>query len=266
LTAYHPFYAAYFCAGLFAVMLVASEVGFWLGRRTELPEKALSELGVLQGSLLGTVALLLGFTFALASGRYDTRRILLAQETNAIGTTYLRTTFLPDDAGREVRRMLRDYLGRRIELLRAGADAEQEKIAAQRVDDLQIALWRRVRTAVVQDPHNELTARLVESLNETIDLEGLQRAARAARVPPSVLLLVIVATLLTAGALGYGFGTARKRVIVGTLAFSALVSSIVFTILDFDRPDRGLIRVSEGMLVTLHERIVRAVDREVQGP
>jgi hypothetical protein len=119
---------------------------------------------------------------------------------------------------------------------------------------------------VIQDPHNELTARLVEALNETIDLEGLQRAARAARVPLSVLMLVIIATLLTAGALGYGFGIARRRVIIGNVAFSALVASIVFTILDFDRPDRGLIRVSESILVTLHERIVRAVDREVERP
>jgi hypothetical protein len=161
---------------------------------------------------------------------------------------------------------MRDYLDKRIELLRASADAEQEAIAMQRVDDLQIGLWKRVRTAVVQDPHNELTARLVEALNETIDLEGLQRAARAARVPRSVLWLVVIATLLTAGALGYGFGIARRRVIVGSIAFSALVSSIVFTILDFDRPDGGLIRVNESILVTLHERIVRAVDRETSHP
>jgi hypothetical protein len=245
-------------------MFFATEVGFFLGRRTELPEKALSELGVLQGSLLGTVALLLGFTFALASERYDTRRILLAEETNAIGTTYLRTTFLNLEDGRDVRRLLRDYLGKRLELLRAGGDAQQMELATRRVDDLQIVLWKRVRAAVVKDPHNELTARLIEALNETIDLEGLQRAARAARVPPSVILLVVVATLLTAGALGYGFGIARKRVIVGTMVFSALVSSIVFTILDFDRPDRGLIRVSEAMLVNLHERIVLAVDREAE--
>jgi hypothetical protein len=246
-------------------MLIATEVGFRLGERTELPEKALSELGVLQGSLLGTVALLLGFTFALASERYDTRRILLAQEANAIGTTYLRTTFLPQDSGAEVRRLLRDYLGKRLELLKVSGDADKVEVATERVDKLQIALWLRVQQAVVLDPHSELNGRLVEALNETIDLEGLQRAARAARVPASVVMLVFVATLLTAGALGYGFGIARRRVIVGVIAFCALVSTIVFTILDFDRPDRGLIRVNEAMLTSLHERIVRAVDREEAG-
>ncbi len=261
----HSFYAGYVCLGLFVAMLFATELGFRLGRRTELSEKALSELGVLQGSLLGTVALLLGFTFALASERYDTRRILLAQEANAIGTTYLRSTFLPRDAGSEVRRLLRDYLGKRLELLKAHGDAERVALAIERVDDLQIALWLRVRDAVVREPQNELNARLVESLNETIDLEGLQRAARAARVPRSVLVLVLVSTLLTAGALGYGFGIARRRVIVGIMTFCALVSTVVFTILDFDRPDRGLIRVNEGILESLHERIVRAVDREEAG-
>jgi hypothetical protein len=259
------FYAGYVCAGLFLAMLLTAEAGFRLGRRADLPEKSLSEIGVVQGSLLGTVALLLGFTFALASERYDARRILLAEEANAIGTTYLRTTFVPRETGSDMRRLLRDYLAERLNLLRAGGDENAGKLAGKRVEELQIAVWRLVRTEAVRDPHNEMTARLVEALNESIDLESMQRAARAAHVPRSVLILVMIASLLTALALGYGFGTAKRRVPAATLGFSALVCCIVFTVIDFDRPDSGLIRVSEAMIADLHERVVRAVDREHAG-
>ena len=44
--------------------------------------------------VLGLLALLLGFTFAIAMDRYDTRRALVLAESNAIGTSYLRTQLL----------------------------------------------------------------------------------------------------------------------------------------------------------------------------
>jgi hypothetical protein len=259
------FYAGYVCIALFLTMLGAIEIGFRIGRRHTLGERTLSVLGVLQGALLGTVALLLGFTFSMASSRYDARRILMAEEANAIGTTYLRTTLASPDNGVEMRRLLRDYLGQRIAWLHARGDPTKVAAASESLQKLQIGLWMRVRNEAAKDPQSEMTALLVESVNQTIDLESMQRAVRYARVPQSSLLLVVISSILTALTLGYGFGVAKERVIAGSLGFCALVSAIAFTIVDFDRPDRGLIRVSEAVLDSLHERIVRAVEREREG-
>ena len=71
-------------------------VGIVVGRRlrarreAELPQS----LGVVQGALLALVGLLLAFGMTMAVGRYETRRALLVQEANAIGTAYLRAQLL----------------------------------------------------------------------------------------------------------------------------------------------------------------------------
>jgi len=44
---------------------------------------------------LALLGLLLAFTFSGASSRFDARRHLIIEETNAIGTAYLRLGMLP---------------------------------------------------------------------------------------------------------------------------------------------------------------------------
>ena len=54
----------------------------------------------LLSAVLGLLALLLGFSFSMAMDRYETRRQLVIQEANALGTTWLRVQLLdePDRA------------------------------------------------------------------------------------------------------------------------------------------------------------------------
>ena len=49
-------------------------------------------------AILGLLALLTGFTFSLAIERFETRRELVLQHANAIGTAYLRVQLLPEPA------------------------------------------------------------------------------------------------------------------------------------------------------------------------
>src|SRR4051812_44999905 len=103
--------------GLFLVLLTAlllgfAELGFRIGVRAEgAPKEQVMDI---QTSVLGMLALLLGFTFAMAASRYDTRRVLVVHEANAIGTTYLRASLLPPAHVEPVRQTLRRYLELRI--------------------------------------------------------------------------------------------------------------------------------------------------------
>ena len=80
---------------LFAIVLGTTLVGVLLGHRLRDHADALREpFGVLQGALLGLVALLLAFGLTMAVGRYDARRAAVVAQANAIGTTYLRAQTL----------------------------------------------------------------------------------------------------------------------------------------------------------------------------
>src|SRR5574338_642401 len=77
---------------IFAPTLILIQIGRRLGarRRALDPEGAASGLGSIEGAVFGLMGLLLAFTFSGAASRFEARRQLIVQETNAIGTAYLR--------------------------------------------------------------------------------------------------------------------------------------------------------------------------------
>jgi hypothetical protein len=85
---------------LLSVVLVlgAIMVGFRAGKPVHQRQKSLPEapIGSIVGALLGLLAFILTFTFGMASSRFDSRRQLLLDEVNAIGTSALRAQMLTE--------------------------------------------------------------------------------------------------------------------------------------------------------------------------
>src|SRR6478735_6041035 len=93
----------------------ALELGRWLGARGSHPsDEATAALSVIKNAVLGLLALLLAFSFSLASSRYDARRELVVQEANAIGTAYLRAELLDEGVRRAYAADLRAYADTRL--------------------------------------------------------------------------------------------------------------------------------------------------------
>lgn len=83
---------------LLALALVSGEIGYRIGRRggRRVDRGTKSQTNAIQAAMLGLLALLLGFTFTMSLQRFDSRSQALVDETNAIGTTYLRAELLPE--------------------------------------------------------------------------------------------------------------------------------------------------------------------------
>jgi hypothetical protein len=69
----------------------------------------------LTSSLLGLLALILGFTFAMAGSRYDSRKDNLIEEANCIGTAFLRSDVYTDSLKYEFRKDFEAYIKSRRE-------------------------------------------------------------------------------------------------------------------------------------------------------
>lgn len=228
------------------VLLALAEAGYHFGRRSRLrnPDAAAGQSGSIQGAVLGLLGLLLGFSFAMAVGRYENRRSLVLEEANSIGTTWLRTDFLLSPHRENMQDLLVRYTRLRIEAASAIDNPASWASARRETADLHRELWNTARTAVSNQP-NPLHASFITSLNETIDLDASRVAASRNHVPGVVWLLLIVVAGCGSWASAYGSGAVGPRSAFSQFVFPILIGIVVTLIADIDRPQKGLIGISQ---------------------
>lgn len=192
--------------------------------------------------MLGLLGLLLAFSFGMASARYDSRKAVLLKEINAIGTAYLRADFLEPGAQKEMKTLMRQYVDLRVDYNAAGhAPAAESRAFA---DATALQLWKLAAASELYlEPKAVRLSMLASALNDMIDVSADRKEARQNRVPELVLWMLLVTAGLSGALGGYAFGAAGHRSLLATLGFAVMVSKVVFTIPDLDRPRRGLIQV-----------------------
>jgi len=245
-------------AGSVGIFFLFTELGFRLGRRTAAvtSDQARSEVGTIQAALLGLLALLLSFTFAMAMSRFDARKQLVLDEANAIGTTLLRTQLLPEPQRREIAGLLRRYVTVRLEFSEAGVDDRKLEAANRATADLQTQLWSASASLGERDPRAVTVGLFLQSLNEVIDLHNKRLTALENHVPEVILILLFFVAVISTGLIGYGCGLGGVRNLFVTMVASVLIAAVIFVIIDLDRPRRGLIRVSHQRLLELRDSMV----------
>ena len=136
---------------ILGVVLLSVECGYRLGkfRLSRREQEKEAPVGTMVGATLGLLAFILAFTFGLASSRFDNRRQLLLDEANALGTTYWRAGMLPE-WGEEVRRLLRDYIGHRLDAVRSGDVTE----GIRRSENIQQQVWTEAETVAQKNPNS----------------------------------------------------------------------------------------------------------------
>src|SRR5262249_74136 len=132
-----------------AVMAVASELGRLLGKREESRDRA--NVSTLEGAVLGLLALMIGFTFAMALSRFDGRRDGVLSEANAIGTTAWRGGLVATAHDAQVLKLLREYVQVRLDITQHVPTTAQLGAAIKRSNVLQEELWQQAMMVAVED-------------------------------------------------------------------------------------------------------------------
>jgi hypothetical protein len=236
---------------LLGLLLVATEVGYRLGyrERDRLSEPAKAQVGTIEAALLGLLGLLLGFTYSMASTRYDARKALVGAEVNAVRTALHRARLLPDRVDGPAEALIHDYVRARIALARS-LDPDRDEVDAQ-ARRAQKALWDLAIAESRSPEQPDMLGLFVEALNEMDEAKTRRDAALIDHVPVSVLTLVFFSTIIVFGVVGYGFGLAGGRGLLATSLLALLIALVVMVVLDLDRPRRGLVRVGQQGMVRL---------------
>lgn len=234
-------------AAMFAASMLGERLNRRLGKKKQEGEEDGGREGYIVSATLGLLALLMGFTFSLAVDRFEARRVLVLEEANAIGTTYLRTQMLePVDRAR-ISKMLVDYTDNRIVL--AKAPLEQIPALLAKNDHMLTDLWTATLAAWPSIKGLDFSSSYLETMNNMIDLDSARKAARMARVPSAVFFVLFVYVITSAGVLGYAGANKEGR---GATAFLFLLLAISLLLtLDIDRPRSGRITESQAPMERL---------------
>jgi hypothetical protein len=237
--------------GTVIAVLVAAEIGFrlgiWLQRRD--PDSGKTPMtGAVVGGMLGLMAFLLAFCIGIVINQHNGRKSMVVTEANAVGTAYLRAGFLGEPDRASSRDLLREYVEVR---LAAAADPALLEPTMRRSEEIHGELWSLVEDNVRQGQESAVMALFVDSINEVIDVHSLRLAAVDLRLPRLLGVVLYAATLLSFLLVGVASSADGKRDPLATLLFALAFVAVFMIIVDLDRPQQGLLTVSQTALSDL---------------
>ena len=237
--------------GSFVALVLAAAAGDFVRTKTRpLTEAQRSDLGIVLTAMLTLLGLLIGFTFAMATNRYDQRKNYEEAEANAIGTEYLRAQLLPAEDVARVQQLLVRYLNARVSYYTL-RDASQLPQLNSDTAQLQDALWSAVLPK--SDAQlNSVYALVISGMNDVLNSQGYTQAAWWNRIPHTAWVLVSFIALSCSFLIGYvGHRRGAGTFIIVPIA----VSIALFLIADIDSPSAGLITVTPQNLLALSQSI-----------
>jgi hypothetical protein len=230
------------------------DAGVRLGRRRQLRAGGKSDVsGAMVGATMALLAFMLAFTFNGAAGRHDTRKGLVIEEANAIDKTWLRTSFLAEPHRAGIRGLLKNYVDVRVKAAAGQVDLRE---ATHRSEALLDSMWAIAAEAGQKEPASITTGLFIQALNEVIDLH-LKRVTVAIRNRVATTIWAALYLLMASGMLMMGtqIGLSGARNVSMELALAVSFSVVVFLIADLDRPQEGVISVSQQALVELQTKL-----------
>ena len=233
---------------LFAIVTLACyELGFRIGRmwQDRMPGEQEGPTEMLVGSLLALMAFMLAVTMGMASDRFDARRGNVLEEANAIGAVYLQADYLDEPAAGQLKELVREYLP-----LRIAGDPSKVQDNIERSIALHAQMWALEAEAARSGHSPDLVSALGDSLSNLVAMnEARIVAGLYARVPETVLLLLLVGSALSLGMVGYSAGLKRRRSVLSAVVMVVALGVALAIVIDLDRPQDGLINVSQQALL-----------------
>ena len=240
-------------AWLFAAMLVAALLGGFVKRRLAATGEEgwagnEAQEGYALSAVLGLLALLVGFSYALAVDRYEERRQLVVEEANAVAVAFLHTRLLSEPHRERGLRILSAYLDNRIELGRAMSH-DVARPLLRRDEQLVSELWRAAEAAYPTIRDYDFSTAYLAAVSRVVEVDVARKEARSVHVPFAAVALLTIYLIVAAGMLGFVMKGTGGRMVSAFLL--VLLTLSILLVIDIDRPVRGAVNESQAPLLSL---------------
>ena len=246
-------------AGLFLIPFLAVLLPLLIGQhfgttaRKKSGEMPHTQVNTVVGTAFGLLALMIAFTFQIATSRYEDRKKLLMDEVTKIRTTFLRSGLTPEPYRSNTKRLLIDYVDNRMKV---SYDLEGISRALNRSQQILDTLWKYSEILAEQDRSSEAYALYIISVNEMIDAQNQRlTVALQYRIPDAVIIALFTIEIFSMLVLGYQFGISGKGNSKLNIVMALIFTVVIFLILVLDRPELGLARLNQKPMQTLQEQM-----------
>ncbi len=182
---------------------------------------------------MALLGLLLAFSFSMALGRHDQRRLAVIAESNAIGDFYTCASLLKEPQRNQLQSVIRDYAQKQLEPMTESLP----KAADVEVLQLSQAMHARMTDIVAEAIHATPVALAVtNTLNNLTSAYASRVAAYDEIVPWSIIVLLLISSLVPSFLTGMKHGEMHKLNCFGTFGFIIIVALVVFVTLDLNQP------------------------------
>ena len=240
---------------LTAAMIVLSvEAGYRIGgfRARKSAQEREAPIDSMVGSTLGLLAFMLAFTFGMATSRYDARKQFVVDESVAIRTADLRAQLVKDPQRAGMRAMLREYVDVRLQ---GALHPDKVAYAVKRSEELHVGLWSQL-TSIGPDVPVPDRAALAAALVDVINLHSKRvNAVTQNRIHHTIWLARYTLAVLAMGMMGYRAGISGRRSSIAIMVVAFAFSAVLVLITDLDRPQQGLVNVSQQTMIDLQNKL-----------
>jgi hypothetical protein len=228
-------------------ILTLTFLGYKVGniKLKKLKLETVKELSLSFSSLSGLLFLLLAFTFGMSVSRYDSRREIIIEESNAISTALLRADLYAEKERIFFRENFKQYIESRIDYYKAGRNIEKLRLSNEHTNSISKRLWQRATKLSFDHINTDATRQMIPALNEMIDITTTRTAGEKAKVPDSIIWLLFVLACITSFYSGYSGALKGSIDWLVEFGFCIMISVTVLFIFDLDRPFRGLVTLDE---------------------
>jgi drug/metabolite transporter superfamily protein YnfA len=234
-------------------MLAAIEGGYRFSKalKRKSPDKTDAGISSLAAASLALLAFLLAFVVSYGGNINTERRHLVVEDSNSIGTTYLRAGYLDEPFRSDAQDLLREYTDIRVNEL----EPAELGTALARSVEIQNELWADVET-LARENNSPTTSLYINTLNDMIDVHAERvTVGLVIRIPPSIILGLYLVGLFATFLVGMQSGDGEKRNYLAHVVLVLTLSVVFFLIVDLDRSREGFLQISNQPMIELQRQI-----------
>src|SRR5262249_31444231 len=175
-------------------------------------------------------------------GRHDQRRQMVVDESNAIADFDTCASLLGEPQRSNLRAVIREYARNEETALSRFLPKEEQRKVTEQSRVLHGRMTDIVAQAVALG--TPIAVCLTNTLNAVTSANASRLAAFEEKLPWTILLLLLLASVVPSFLTGKQQGASQKTRLSGTASFVLLVTLVIFIVLDLNQGRRGLIKVN----------------------